>query len=434
MKLTGILKLIHVIIVQIHLVHVSLTEAKRTVYETNMNISVRNGSMAELSCPLDIVLTRKELESLTWIRAPRQLLTKGAFRVTENPRIFLAPMDLLKTRALSLFLRPTLLEDEGEYRCTLTLNDSIHVHTVSLNISVPPTIIKSPVPYLKVDEGSSLELNCLATGNPPPHLTWKIYTNSSMKEEKGDQNFLSIHEAFSELGVPIKHNNGTLIISKLHRKMNQRFICLAVNGIQPDDKREVFLSVRFSPEVKMTNRIIKQGVGMNTVLTCQVNAHPPGSIRWLFNHHYPIAATSCDVMTNAEKKYCLQEYRPQSYNSLSTITSKLAIFNLKVEDFGDYVCSVSTIMGESYGVTTLQRYKAERFDTDLSLLKHQKQIERLSEQEMKYDRTFNPNNKYLNQIGMPEKNEAHQKRICKLKKVFFFINLKLYCLRLRFLS
>ncbi|KAK4473966.1 hypothetical protein MN116_003286 [Schistosoma mekongi] len=410
MNLTELLKFIYVIIVHFHLLQVSLIEVKRTVYETNMNISVRNGSMAELSCPIDIVLSRKELETLTWIRAPRQLLTKGVFRVTENPRIFLAPMDLLKTKALSLFLRPTLLEDEGEYRCTLTLKDSIHVHTVLLNISVPPTIIKSPVPYLKVDEGSSLELNCLATGNPPPHLTWKIYANSLIKEEKGDQSFLSINEAFSELGVTIKHNNGTLIISKLHRKMNQRFICLAANGIQPDDKREVFLSVRFSPEVKMTNRIIKQGVGMNTVLTCQVNAHPPGSIRWLFNHHYHIAATSCDVMTNAEKKYCLQEYRPQSYNSLSTITSKLAIFNLKIEDFGDYVCSVSTIMGESYGVTTLQRYKAERYSTDLSQLMHQKQIEQLSEKDMKYDRTYNPNNKYLKQTELPEKNEAHQRR------------------------
>ncbi|XP_018648841.1 neurotracting/lsamp/neurotrimin/obcam related cell adhesion molecule [Schistosoma mansoni] len=343
----------------------SLTEVKQNVYETNMNISVKNGSMAELSCPIDIVLTRKELETLTWIRAPRQLLTKGVFRVTENPRVFLAPMDLLKTKALSLYLRPTLPDDEGEYKCTLILKDRIHVHTVSLNISIPPIIIKSPVPYLKVDEA-------------------------------------------------INHHNGTLIIGKLHRKMNQRFLCIAANGVQPDDQREVFLSVRFSPEVKMTNRIIKQGIGMNTVLTCQVSAHPPGSIRWLFNHHYPIAATSCDVMTNSEKKYCLQEHRPQSYNSLSEITSKLAIFNLKVGDFGDYVCSVSTIMGESFGVTTLQRFKTERFDTDLAQIMHQKQIERLSDKQVTRDRISNSHdnyyNKYLKHIRLSE-NKVYQRPI-----------------------
>uniref|UniRef100_A0A3Q0KL32 Neurotracting/lsamp/neurotrimin/obcam related cell adhesion molecule n=1 Tax=Schistosoma mansoni TaxID=6183 RepID=A0A3Q0KL32_SCHMA len=414
MDLMGILKIAQYITVEILLLYVSLTEVKQNVYETNMNISVKNGSMAELSCPIDIVLTRKELETLTWIRAPRQLLTKGVFRVTENPRVFLAPMDLLKTKALSLYLRPTLPDDEGEYKCTLILKDRIHVHTVSLNISIPPIIIKSPVPYLKVDEGSSLELNCLATGNPPPHVTWKVFSNPLVKDDKTDQKLLSIYDAFSGLGVPINHHNGTLIIGKLHRKMNQRFLCIAANGVQPDDQREVFLSVRFSPEVKMTNRIIKQGIGMNTVLTCQVSAHPPGSIRWLFNHHYPIAATSCDVMTNSEKKYCLQEHRPQSYNSLSEITSKLAIFNLKVGDFGDYVCSVSTIMGESFGVTTLQRFKTERFDTDLAQIMHQKQIERLSDKQVTRDRISNSHdnyyNKYLKHIRLSE-NKVYQRPI-----------------------
>ncbi|CAH8456130.1 unnamed protein product [Schistosoma rodhaini] len=373
MNLMGILKIAQSITVEILLLYVSLTEVKQNVYETNMNISVKNGSMAELSCPIDIVLTRK---------------------------------DLLKTKALSLYLRPTLPDDEGEYKCTLILKDKIHVHTVSLNISVPPIIIKSPVPYLKVDEGSSLELNCLATGNPPPHVTWKVFSNPLIKDDKTDQKLLSIYDAFSGLGVPINHHNGTLIIGKLHRKMNQRFLCIAANGVQPDDQREVFLSVRFSPEVKMTNRIIKQGIGMNTVLTCQVSAHPPGSIRWLFNHHYPIAATSCDVMTNSEKKYCLQEHRPQSYNGLSAITSKLAIFNLKVGDFGDYVCSVSTIMGESFGVTTLQRFKTERFDTDLAQIMHQKQIERLSDKQVTRDRISNSHdnyyNKYLKRIRLSE--------------------------------
>ncbi|VDP54948.1 unnamed protein product [Schistosoma mattheei] len=173
--------------------------------------------------------------------------------------------DLLKTKALSLFLRPTLPDDEGEYRCTLTLKDRIHVHTVSLNISVPPIIIKSPVPYLKVDEGSSLELNCLATGNPPPQVTWKVFSNPLLKDDKTDQKLLSIYDAFSGLGVQnnteispimipsyfisyiytaINHHNGTLIIGKLHRKMNQRFLCIAANGVQPDDQREVLLSVR----------------------------------------------------------------------------------------------------------------------------------------------------------------------------------------------
>lgn len=67
--------------------------------------------------------------------------------------------------------------------------------------TVPPIIIKSPVPYLKVDEGSSLELNCLATGNPPPQVTWKVFSNPLLKDDKTDQKLLSIYDAFSGLGV-----------------------------------------------------------------------------------------------------------------------------------------------------------------------------------------------------------------------------------------
>ncbi|KER28604.1 hypothetical protein T265_04646 [Opisthorchis viverrini] len=151
------------------------------------------------------------------------------------------------------------------------------------------------------------------------------------------------------------------------------------------------------PDIQMANRVIKQSLGMNTVLSCTVFANPPGTVQWYFNQKTRIIASSCDILSNEEKKHCLLywllirwllisspslaiglqtfrhhtrrhhqravggvllpcllEHRPHPNNVLAPIISKLTIFKLNPADFGDYTCSVSNIMGERHGTTSLQ--------------------------------------------------------------------------------
>ncbi|GAA48097.1 opioid-binding protein/cell adhesion molecule [Clonorchis sinensis] len=267
---------------------------------------------------------------------------------------------LLKRRDFSLFIHPVLFEDAGEYRCAITLRNNVYIRTVTLKVLLPPKITRSPVSFLKVDEGASLEITCAAKGYPNPQTKWFVSKRSPNMFARLDQRNQTFHdlipvtEKFSDFAGQILSLNGTLWITKLHRNMNGYLVCVAQNGVPPDDTTTLELSVRFPPDIQMANRVIKQSLGMNTVLSCTVFANPPGTVQWYFNQKTRIIASSCDILSNEEKKHCLLEHRPHPNNVLAPIISKLTIFKLNAADFGDYTCSVSNIMGERYGTTSLQ--------------------------------------------------------------------------------
>ncbi|KAA3679505.1 uncharacterized protein DEA37_0007386 [Paragonimus westermani] len=66
------------------------------------------------------------------------------------------------------------------------------------------------------------------------------------------------------------------------------------------------------PDITMANRVIRQSLGMNTVLSCTVVANPPGIIQWYYNHHVKIIASSCEILSEEERKYCLRKYSETS--------------------------------------------------------------------------------------------------------------------------
>ncbi|KAA3679506.1 opioid binding protein/cell adhesion molecule-like, partial [Paragonimus westermani] len=256
-------------------------------------------------------LNFQDLDNVTWIRSPRQILTRGIFRVTENDRITMAPQVLLRRQDFSLFIRPVLFEDRGEYRCAVVFQNAVHFRSVTLRILVPPKITRSPVPFLKVDEGSSLQIDCAADGFPSPDIDWFV-SRSNHTFDGGRFTMRTALEEFSSLDERITGSKGTLKIYRLHRAMSGQLICVASNGVEPNDQTTVALSVRFPPDITMANRVIRQSLGMNTVLSCTVVANPPGIIQWYYNHHVKIIASSCEILSEEERKYCLRKYSETS--------------------------------------------------------------------------------------------------------------------------
>ncbi|KAF7256793.1 hypothetical protein EG68_06134, partial [Paragonimus skrjabini miyazakii] len=281
--------------------------AKKIFASTGEVVTAINGSNVELTCELNINLGASDLDNVTWIRSPRQILTRGIFRVTENDRITMAPQVLLRRQDFSLFIRPVLFDDRGEYRCAVVFQNAVHFRSVTLRILVPPKITRSPVPFLKVDEGASLQIDCAADGFPSPRIDW--FVNRSNQTFDGSRRTMrTALEEFSSLDEKITGSNGTLKISRLHRAMSGQLICVASNGVEPNDQTTVALSVRFPPDITMANRVIRQSLGMNTVLSCTVVANPPGVIQWYYNHHVKIVASSCEILSEEERKYCVRKY------------------------------------------------------------------------------------------------------------------------------
>ncbi|XP_055840511.1 interference hedgehog [Episyrphus balteatus] len=65
-------------------------------------------------------------------------------------------------------------EDKGTYVCRLDNGISpALVHIIKLHVLERPQILRGPAATL-TDEGESLELECLTTGNPAPHIYWLI--------------------------------------------------------------------------------------------------------------------------------------------------------------------------------------------------------------------------------------------------------------------
>ncbi|CAH8447522.1 unnamed protein product [Dicrocoelium dendriticum] len=174
-----------------------MEDSENSIFAQNAGeVAVVNGTEANLKCTLNTDLNISDMDNITWIRSPRQILTRGIFRVTDNDRITVAPQVLLRRRDFSLKIRPVLFEDHGEYRCAASTNNRVYYQSTVLRVLVPPKIIRSPVRLLKVDEGAKLHIECSATGNPNPEVTWFFKRNKSQGSTNGDETLVPFREAF----------------------------------------------------------------------------------------------------------------------------------------------------------------------------------------------------------------------------------------------
>uniref|UniRef100_A0A8C9DLV3 Hemicentin-1 n=1 Tax=Prolemur simus TaxID=1328070 RepID=A0A8C9DLV3_PROSS len=71
----------------------------------------------------------------------------------------------------SLAIYGTVNEDAGDYTCVATNEAGAVERSMSLTLQSPPMITLEPVGTV-VDAGGNIILNCQATGEPPPTITW----------------------------------------------------------------------------------------------------------------------------------------------------------------------------------------------------------------------------------------------------------------------
>ncbi|VDN09810.1 unnamed protein product [Dibothriocephalus latus] len=210
-------------------------------------------------------------------------------------------------------INPVTPTDSGSYRCTVLVNGKTHSKEIELNVLVPPKIVKAPASTLKLVEGDTLQLSCVAEGNPRPTVTWLI------------------------------------------QPFNRNLLPLIGRTMLPA-RRVLELLELIPPEIDMLNPLIKQSLARDTVLQCTANANPLGNIIWSFGvNKQRINASTCSILTDKKEKYCLIESRPRPEEPFSVLVSKLHVFNLAEEDFGEYFCSMSTMMGRASAKTLLER-------------------------------------------------------------------------------
>ncbi|XP_062574505.1 protein amalgam-like, partial [Saccostrea cucullata] len=123
------------------------------------------------------------------------------------------------------------------------------------------------------------------------------------------------------------------MIHNITRYCSGAYECEAYNGIGPAVSKVFSVNVHFQPEVQVLNKKQKQDLGKETILQCEISASPQAIVNWRKGE---------DVFTaNSFHRITSEIYEKDIYTTILL----LRIQNLTWNDFGEYVCEASNILG-----------------------------------------------------------------------------------------
>ncbi|XP_060522817.1 limbic system-associated membrane protein-like [Cylas formicarius] len=282
---------------------------------------IATGSTVVLPCRI----TQPGSYVLAWKRGIA-VLTAGPVKVTPDPRVRLLPSPAvgasvsgsgvpgipeLSGGGYSLELKDVKPQDAGDYVCQIgTMEPREITHT--LEILVPPRIhYVSHTGPLEVAQGATVKMECRASGNPVPVVSWTRKNNVLPSGERSV-------------------NGLSLVIQHADRHSAGQYQCSADNGVGQPDTKHITLKVLYPPEVETERSYVHTGVGLEAQLVCLVHAEPGPQVLW-FKDTAQLGTT--------------EQHATQARGNRYT----LVIRNVTMADFGNYSCVASNMHGKSRG-------------------------------------------------------------------------------------
>ncbi|KAK9883141.1 hypothetical protein WA026_001339 [Henosepilachna vigintioctopunctata] len=255
---------------------------------------------------------------LAWKRGIA-VLTAGPVKVSPDPRLRLLPspsrspsmpgsVPELSGSGYSLELRDVKPHDAGDYVCQIgTMEPKEITHT--LEILVPPRIhfVSNGGP-VEVLQGATVKMECRASGNPVPTVSWTRKNDALPSGEK------------SVLGL-------SLVLQHVDRHSAGTYQCTADNGVGQPDFRQIQLTVFYGPEVDPERGTVHTGLGLEAQLVCIIHAEPAPQVVW-YKDTAQIGTTEQHTAHSRGNKYTL------------------VIRNVSRSDFGNYSCAASNNHGK----------------------------------------------------------------------------------------
>lgn len=167
-------------------------------------------------------------------------------------------------------------EDEGTYQCaaynpvtqevkTAVSTDRLRVRRSTAEVA---RIIYPPMAQtIIVTKGQSLFLECVASGMPPPRITW-AKDGSDVIEQNKTRFLLS-----------------NLLIESTSEEDSGTYTCTASNGMGDGGSAFIFYNVQVFEPPEVSMEVSQQMVfwGQTAKFTCEVKGNPPPSVVWLRN-------------------------------------------------------------------------------------------------------------------------------------------------------
>nr|XP_043898193.1 opioid-binding protein/cell adhesion molecule homolog [Solea senegalensis] len=159
---------------------------------------------------------------------------------------------------------------------------------------------------ITVNEGSNVNLMCLAVGRPEANIIWKHHS------PRGTHKFVTEGENL-ELTAVTKEQSGS-------------YECIASNEISSPDVRTVQVTVNYPPFISKA-RSTGIPVGQRGVLQCEASAVPRADFEWYKEDRRLFSGLNGVKIENQGKH------------------SMLIFFNVSEEDYGNYTCVAMNTMG-----------------------------------------------------------------------------------------
>ncbi|XP_063236221.1 neurotrimin-like [Bacillus rossius redtenbacheri] len=238
---------------------------------------------------------------LAWKRGIA-ILTAGSVKVSPDTRLRLVD-------GYNLEIRDVEPQDAGDYTCQIgTMEPKEVTHT--LEILVPPRIHQvTSHGKVEVKKGSTVTLECRASGNPVPTITW---TRKNNLLPSGDQSL----DGFS------------ITIEQANRHHAGAYLCTAANDVGEPVTEQINLHVLYPPEIEVERSWVHSGEGYEAQLVCIVHAEPPAEMVW-YRDTLRLDPTDRRIM----------EVR----GSRRT----LIIRKVQHSDFGNYTCVADNALGKA---------------------------------------------------------------------------------------
>ncbi|XP_019718321.1 hemicentin-1 isoform X1 [Hippocampus comes] len=177
-------------------------------------------------------------------------------------------------RGNRLELGPLTLSHAGTYTCVAKNSEGQEQKDYILTVQVSPTILDSDHPSeVSAPIGEEATLECKASGNPVPHLSW--LKDGSTLEESDTRH------------VAVTPDGSTLTLRRLSPEDSGTYTCLAVSPAGQESKiYTLFVLVRPSILGETIEPKVVQAIQDSALtLECHADGNPPPQISWLRNGH-----------------------------------------------------------------------------------------------------------------------------------------------------